>query len=196
MQNVGKHWAANDFLSDDICTFSYKCLIEVMCFCVCLQLMSLGAQGQQLFLQNQFAAAAVGQLPSVTSALPNLAALGPQELQALQQTLQQHHQSLQQQLQQYVLFQPGTGAQLPAQAQFFLQNQVSPWISVVNFPQRTYTICHTSQPSWIIKSFKMQYVYYHWNSKIFNDISALQQNFRQNCSKDKNMRYEHMGLQQ
>ena len=97
-----------------------------MCFCVCPQLMSLGAQGQQLFLQNQFAAAAVGQLPSVTSALPNLAALGPQELQALQQTLQQHHQSLQQQLQQYVLFQPGTGAQLPAQAQFFLQNQVSP----------------------------------------------------------------------
>lgn len=88
------------------------------------QLMSLGAQGQQLFLQNQFAAAAVGQLPSVTSALPNLAALGPQELQALQQTLQQHHQSLQQQLQQYVLFQPGSGAQLPAQAQFFLQNQV------------------------------------------------------------------------
>ncbi|XP_069687022.1 POU domain protein 2-like isoform X3 [Periplaneta americana] len=88
------------------------------------QLMSLGAQGQQLFLQNQLAAAAAGQIPGVTSALPNLAALGPQELQALQQTLQQHQQSLQQQLQQFVLFQPGTGAQLPAQAQFFLQNQV------------------------------------------------------------------------
>ncbi|KAJ4430173.1 hypothetical protein ANN_22383 [Periplaneta americana] len=87
------------------------------------QLMSLGAQGQQLFLQNQLAAAAAGQIPGVTSALPNLAALGPQELQALQQTLQQHQQSLQQQLQQFVLFQPGTGAQLPAQAQFFLQNQ-------------------------------------------------------------------------
>ncbi|XP_069687024.1 POU domain protein 2-like isoform X5 [Periplaneta americana] len=86
-------------------------------------LMSLGAQGQQLFLQNQLAAAAAGQIPGVTSALPNLAALGPQELQALQQTLQQHQQSLQQQLQQFVLFQPGTGAQLPAQAQFFLQNQ-------------------------------------------------------------------------
>ncbi|XP_021925412.1 POU domain, class 2, transcription factor 2-like [Zootermopsis nevadensis] len=84
------------------------------------QLMSLGAQGQQLFLQNQLAVAAVGQIP----ALPNLAALGPQELQALQQTLQQHHQTLQQQFQQYVLFQPGAGAQLPAQAQFFLQNQV------------------------------------------------------------------------
>jgi hypothetical protein len=87
--------------------------------------MSLGPQGQQLFLQNQIAAAAVGQIPAVTSALPNLTALGPQELQALQQTLQQHHQSLQQQLQQFVLFQPGTGAQLPAQAQFFLQSQVS-----------------------------------------------------------------------
>nr|CAD7264397.1 unnamed protein product [Timema shepardi] len=78
------------------------------------QLMSLGAQGQQLLLQNQLAAA---------SALPNLSALGPQELQNLQQTLQQHQQSLQQQLQQFVLFQPGAGAQLPAQAQFFLQNQ-------------------------------------------------------------------------
>jgi hypothetical protein len=96
-----------------------------MLVCVCLQLMSLGAQGQQLFLQNQLAVAAVGQIP----ALPNLAALGPQELQALQQTLQQHHQTLQQQFQQYVLFQPGAGAQLPAQAQFFLQNQVSLWTS-------------------------------------------------------------------
>ena len=40
-------------------------------------------------------------------------------LQALQQTIQQHQQTLQQQLQQFMLFQPG------AQAQFFLQNQVS-----------------------------------------------------------------------
>ncbi|XP_067010234.2 protein nubbin [Anabrus simplex] len=84
------------------------------------QLMSLGAQGQQLFLQNQLAAAAAGQMP-VNSPL---AGLGPQELQALQQTLQQHQHSLQQHLQQFVLFQPGAGGQLPAQAQFFLQNQV------------------------------------------------------------------------
>jgi hypothetical protein len=103
-----------------------------MLLCDCVQLMSLGAQGQQLFLQNQLTAAAVGQIPALTSPLPNLAALGPQELQTLQQTLQQHQQSLQQQLQQYVLFQPGTGAQLPPQAQFFLQNQVSPQISAVS----------------------------------------------------------------
>lgn len=77
--------------------------------------MSLGAaQGQQLLLQNQLSGVPV----------PNLSSLGPQELQALQQTLQQHQHSLQQQLQQFVLFQPGAGSQLPAQAQFFLQNQV------------------------------------------------------------------------
>lgn len=66
--------------------------------------------GQQLYLQNQLAAA--GQMPS----LPNLSALGPQELQSLQQSLQN--------LQQFVLFQPG-GNQLTPQAQFFLQNQVN-----------------------------------------------------------------------
>lgn len=72
---------------------------------------------QQLFLQNQLAAAAAaGQMPS----LPNLSSLGSQELQALQQTLQQNLT----QLQQFVLFQPGAGNQLHPQAQFFLQNQV------------------------------------------------------------------------
>ncbi|KAG8326149.1 POU domain, class 2, transcription factor 1 [Homalodisca vitripennis] len=79
------------------------------------QLMGLGAaQGQQLLLQNQLSG-----LP-----LPNLSQLGAAELQSLQQTLQQHQHTLQQQLQQFVLFQPGAGSQLPAQAQFFLQNQV------------------------------------------------------------------------
>ncbi|KAK6636223.1 hypothetical protein RUM43_009881 [Polyplax serrata] len=81
------------------------------------QLMNLNAaQEQQLFLQNQLAAAAAaGQMPS----LPNLSSLGSQELQALQQTLQQNLT----QLQQFVLFQPGAGNQLHPQAQFFLQNQ-------------------------------------------------------------------------
>lgn len=75
--------------------------------------MSLGAaQGQQLMLQNQLSG-----LP-----MPNLSSLGPSELQALQQTLQQHQHTLQQQLQQFVLFQPGATS---AQAQFFLQNQVT-----------------------------------------------------------------------
>ncbi|XP_072153818.1 uncharacterized protein [Bemisia tabaci] len=80
------------------------------------QLMSLGAaQGQSLLLQNQLS----GGLP-----LPNLSSLNPQELSSLQQTLQQHQHSLQQQLQQFCLFQPNAGQQLPPQAQFFLQNQV------------------------------------------------------------------------
>ncbi|KAG8226842.1 hypothetical protein J437_LFUL004083 [Ladona fulva] len=78
------------------------------------QLINLGTQGQQLLLQNHLAAAAAGQIP-----VPNLSSLTPQELQAFQQ-----HQQLQQQLQQFVLFQPGASAQLPAQAQLFLQNQV------------------------------------------------------------------------
>ncbi|XP_054264079.1 POU domain, class 2, transcription factor 1-like isoform X1 [Macrosteles quadrilineatus] len=75
------------------------------------QLMSLGAaQGQQLLLQNQLTG-----LP-----IPNL---GAADLQSLQQQLQQHQHNLQQQLQQFVMFQPGAGGQLPTQAQFFLQNQ-------------------------------------------------------------------------
>ncbi|XP_043270496.1 uncharacterized protein [Venturia canescens] len=55
-----------------------------------------------------------------------LGALSPQEIQALASTLQQHQQSLQQQLQQFAMFQqanPSSAGQLPAQAQFFLQNQ-------------------------------------------------------------------------
>lgn len=58
-----------------------------------------------------------------------LGALSPQEIQALASTLQQQQQSLQQQLQQFAMFQqanPSAAGQLPAQAQFFLQNQVSP----------------------------------------------------------------------
>ena len=47
--------------------------------------------------------------------------LSPQELQALQHTLQQHQQTIQQQLQQFVLFHPGAAG---PQAQFFIQNQV------------------------------------------------------------------------
>lgn len=55
--------------------------------------------------------------------------LSPQELQALQQTLQQHHHTLQQQLQQYVLFHPGAGSQ----AQFYIQNQVyKEYILIIN----------------------------------------------------------------
>ncbi|KAK2582782.1 hypothetical protein KPH14_005046 [Odynerus spinipes] len=57
----------------------------------------------------------------------SLGALGPQEIQALASTLQQQQQSLQQQLQQFAMFQqanPAAAGQLPAQAQFFLQNQV------------------------------------------------------------------------
>ncbi|XP_076296255.1 uncharacterized protein LOC143216764 isoform X2 [Lasioglossum baleicum] len=57
----------------------------------------------------------------------SLGALGPQEIQALASTLQQQQQSLQQQLQQFAMFQqanPAATGQLPAQAQFFLQNQV------------------------------------------------------------------------
>ncbi|KZC14131.1 POU domain, class 2, transcription factor 1 [Dufourea novaeangliae] len=57
----------------------------------------------------------------------SLGALGPQEIQALASTLQQQQQSLQQQLQQqFAMFQqanPAAAGQLPAQAQFFLQNQ-------------------------------------------------------------------------
>ncbi|KAL1463026.1 hypothetical protein WDU94_014818 [Cyamophila willieti] len=87
------------------------------------QLMSMGASpnASQLLLQNQLAS-----LP-----LPNLSSLSPSELSSLQQTLQQHQHSLQQQLQQFVLFQQSQNASsaassptgLPAQAQFFLQNQ-------------------------------------------------------------------------
>lgn len=57
----------------------------------------------------------------------SLGALGPQEIQALASTFQQQQQSLQQQLQQLAMFQQANSAaagQLPAQAQFFLQNQV------------------------------------------------------------------------
>lgn len=57
----------------------------------------------------------------------SLGALSPQEIQALASTLQQQQQSLQQQLQQqFAMFQanPAAAGQLPAQAQFFLQNQV------------------------------------------------------------------------
>ena len=58
----------------------------------------------------------------------SLGALSPQEIQALASTLQQQQQSLQQQLQQFAMFQQANPAaaagQLPAQAQFFLQNQV------------------------------------------------------------------------
>ncbi|XP_076374908.1 uncharacterized protein LOC117220622 isoform X2 [Megalopta genalis] len=57
----------------------------------------------------------------------SLGALGPQEIQALASTLQQQQQSLQQRLQQFAMFQqanPAAAGQLPAQAQFFLQNQV------------------------------------------------------------------------
>ncbi|XP_043512923.1 POU domain, class 2, transcription factor 3-like isoform X3 [Frieseomelitta varia] len=56
----------------------------------------------------------------------SLGALGPQEIQALASTFQQQQQSLQQQLQQLAMFQQANSAaagQLPAQAQFFLQNQ-------------------------------------------------------------------------
>ncbi|XP_014475368.1 PREDICTED: POU domain protein 2-like [Dinoponera quadriceps] len=55
----------------------------------------------------------------------SLGALGPQEIQALASTIQQQQQSLQQQLQQFAMFQanPAAAGQLPAQAQFFLQNQ-------------------------------------------------------------------------
>ncbi|XP_076239402.1 uncharacterized protein LOC143182335 [Calliopsis andreniformis] len=56
----------------------------------------------------------------------SLGGLGPQEIQALASTLQQQQQSLQQQLQQFAIFQqanPAAAGQLPAQAQFFLQNQ-------------------------------------------------------------------------
>ena len=56
----------------------------------------------------------------------SLGALGPQEIQALASSLQQQQHSLQQQLQQFAMFQanPTAATQLPAQAQFFLQNQV------------------------------------------------------------------------
>lgn len=57
----------------------------------------------------------------------SLGALGAQEIQALASTFQQQQQSLQQQLQQLAMFQQANSAaagQLPAQAQFFLQNQV------------------------------------------------------------------------
>ncbi|KAK3930571.1 POU domain, class 2, transcription factor 1 [Frankliniella fusca] len=79
------------------------------------QMMGLNPQGQ-LLLQSQLANAAGAGLPA------SLAGLGPQELQAVQQQLQQHHQQL---LQQLLLFQQASGGpQMPAQAQFFLQNQV------------------------------------------------------------------------
>lgn len=87
--------------------------------------MSLGAPGQ-LLLQNHLAALSAGIQTSGNAA----AAMGlqsPEQLQALQQALTQQHHTLQQQLQQFVLFQPGASATgSPAQAQFFLQNQVRP----------------------------------------------------------------------
>ncbi|XP_066980593.1 uncharacterized protein [Macrobrachium rosenbergii] len=89
------------------------------------QLMALGAQGPGLLMQNQLAAAAAAanQLP-VSSPLPSLGSLNPQELQALQQTLSQQQQHIQQQLQQFMLFsQSGAASQLPPQAQLFLQSQ-------------------------------------------------------------------------
>lgn len=58
----------------------------------------------------------------------SLGTLSSQEIQTLASTLQQQQQSLQQHLQQIAMFHqanPATG-QLPAQAQFFLQNQVCP----------------------------------------------------------------------
>lgn len=63
----------------------------------------------------------------------SLGALGPQEIQALATTIQQQQQSLQQQLQQFAMFQQANPAagQLPAQAQFFLQNQVGVRISLL-----------------------------------------------------------------
>ncbi|XP_046472901.1 uncharacterized protein [Neodiprion pinetum] len=72
---------------------------------------ALAAQlvGQQMLMHNSFGA------------------LSSQEIQALASTLQQQQHTLQQQLQQFALFQqanPATAGQLPAQAQFFLRNQV------------------------------------------------------------------------
>ncbi|KAJ8673289.1 hypothetical protein QAD02_004551 [Eretmocerus hayati] len=64
---------------------------------------------------------------SGSASSPSSGALGPQEIQALASTLQQQQHSLQQQLQQFAMFQqanPAAAGQLPAQAQFFLQNQV------------------------------------------------------------------------
>ncbi|KAG7170028.1 POU domain, class 2 transcription factor 3-like [Homarus americanus] len=89
------------------------------------QLMALGAQGPGLLMQNQLAAAAAAanQLP-VSSPLPSLGSLNPQDMQALQQTLSQQQQQIQQQLQQFMLFtQPSAASQLPPQAQLFLQSQ-------------------------------------------------------------------------
>ncbi|XP_047484310.1 POU domain, class 2, transcription factor 2-like isoform X1 [Penaeus chinensis] len=89
------------------------------------QLVALGAQGPGILMQNQLAAAAAAanQLP-VSSPLPSLGSLNPQELQALQQTLSQQQQQIQQQLQQFMLFsQSGAASQLPPQAQLFLQSQ-------------------------------------------------------------------------
>jgi hypothetical protein len=105
------------------------------------QLMSLGAPGQ-LLLQNHLAALSASlqggggpqaqqQAAAAAAAAAALSAglQGP-ELQALQQALTQQHHSLQQQLQQFVLFQPGAAAPgSQAQAQFFLQNQVSVYIN-------------------------------------------------------------------
>ncbi|CAL4121168.1 unnamed protein product [Meganyctiphanes norvegica] len=89
------------------------------------QLMALGANNPQVMMQNQLAAAAAAanQQP-ISSALPNLSSLNPQELQGLQLTLQQQQQQIQQQLQQFMLLsQPGAASQLPPQAQLFLQSQ-------------------------------------------------------------------------
>lgn len=66
-----------------------------------------------------------------------LGALGPQEIQALASTFQQQQHSLQQQLQQLAMFQQANSAaagQLPAQAQFFLQNQVRETFNIT-FPR-------------------------------------------------------------
>jgi len=87
--------------------------------------MSLGAPGQ-LLLQNHLAALSAGiQSGGSAAAAAAMGLQGPEQLQALQQALTQQHHNLQQQLQQFVLFQPGAAATgSPAQAQFFLQNQV------------------------------------------------------------------------
>jgi len=86
-------------------------------------------QQQQQHASNQQNNNLAAQLVSQQLLMQNaLGALGPQDIQALASTLQQHQQSLQQQLHQYAMFQVNSTSptQFPLNnAQLFLQNQVS-----------------------------------------------------------------------
>ncbi|XP_071455041.1 LOW QUALITY PROTEIN: protein nubbin-like [Hetaerina americana] len=146
------------------------------------QLMSLGAQGQQILIQNHLAAAAAGQIP-----VHNLSGLSPQDIQALQQ-----HQQLQQQLQQFVLFQPGASAQLPAQAQLFLQNQVQQ--AVAQAAQQLQQL-QKQQPLQHANTFPCHLSHHHHHHHNHHHPSNHHHHNSQNIHHNHHSHHQHLGHQ-